>query len=101
MPPDNRAVSTRRLGREGLAVCAIGLGDISLSNGYGPADNTASIAILHRAIELGVTHPDSADNYRGGHNEILIGRAIADRRDGERVAIASAGASRCLGGAVR
>jgi aryl-alcohol dehydrogenase-like predicted oxidoreductase len=71
----------RRLGPEGLEVSALGLGCMGMSQSYGPADEDESIATIHRAIELGVTFLDTANVYGAGHNEQLVGRAIADRRD--------------------
>ncbi|MER5810240.1 aldo/keto reductase [Streptomyces sp. NPDC002033] len=70
---------TRHLG--GLAVSAQGLGCMGMSHGYGDSDDAQSIATLHRALDLGVTLLDTADFYGGGHNEELIGRAVAGRRD--------------------
>jgi aryl-alcohol dehydrogenase-like predicted oxidoreductase len=72
-------VSTRQLGE--LTVSAQGLGCMGMSHGYGDADDAQSIATLHHALDLGVTLLDTADFYGAGHNEELIGRAIAQRRD--------------------
>ncbi|MBL1110328.1 aldo/keto reductase [Streptomyces sp. 5-8] len=72
-------VPTRHLGN--LAVSAQGLGCMGMSHGYGATDDAQSIATLHRALDLGVTLLDTADFYGAGHNEELIGRAIAGRRD--------------------
>ncbi|HVW17566.1 MAG TPA: aldo/keto reductase [Solirubrobacteraceae bacterium] len=72
---------TRRLGREGPEVSAVGLGCMPMSHTYGHADEAESIATIHRALDLGVTLIDTADVYGGGHNEELVGRAIRDRRD--------------------
>ncbi|MDP9864260.1 MULTISPECIES: aldo/keto reductase [Streptosporangium] len=72
-------ISTRHLG--GLAVSAQGLGCMGMSHGYGTADDAQSIATLRHALDLGVTFLDTADFYGAGHNEQLIGRAIAGRRD--------------------
>src|SRR5882724_6325725 len=69
----------RKLGS--LEVSAIGLGCMGMSNSYGPASENEAIATLHRAIELGIDFLDTADAYGDGHNETLVGRAIADRRD--------------------
>ncbi|MGW4088500.1 aldo/keto reductase [Nocardia sp. NPDC004750] len=72
-------VPTRQLG--GLTVSAQGLGCMGMSHGYGAADDEQSIATLHHALDLGVTLLDTADFYGAGHNEELIGRAVAGRRD--------------------
>ena len=72
----------RRLGRMGPEVSAIGLGCMSLSGVYGTSEEEAGIALIHRAIELGVDHFDSSDMYGWGQNEELLGRALKGRRDG-------------------
>jgi aryl-alcohol dehydrogenase-like predicted oxidoreductase len=74
-------ISTRTLGK-GLEVSAQGLGCMGMSQVYGPADEAESLATIDRALELGVTFLDTADVYGLGHNEELVGRAIAGRRDG-------------------
>ncbi|HEX3276427.1 MAG TPA: aldo/keto reductase, partial [Gemmatimonadales bacterium] len=74
-------MKTRPLGTTGLRLPAIGYGCMGLSSVYGQADATASIAVIHRAIDLGVTFLDTADIYGAGGNEELVGRAIRDRRD--------------------
>ncbi|MGI8731352.1 MAG: aldo/keto reductase [Solirubrobacteraceae bacterium] len=71
----------RTLGREGLDVSELGLGCMGMSEFYGPADETESIATIHRALSLGVTLLDTADMYGPHTNEQLVGQAIADRRD--------------------
>jgi aryl-alcohol dehydrogenase-like predicted oxidoreductase len=73
--------TTRTLGRDGLVVSAIGLGCMGMSQSYGPADREESIATIHRALDLGVTFLDTSDVYGAGHNEELVGEAIAGRRD--------------------
>ena len=74
-------IPTRALGQQGLIVSALGLGCMGMSQSYGPADEQESIATIHRAIELGMFFLDTANVYGDGHNERLVGRAIADRRD--------------------
>jgi aryl-alcohol dehydrogenase-like predicted oxidoreductase len=71
----------RKLGSQGLEVSAIGLGCMGMSQSYGPADETESIATLHRAIELGCTFLDTAEVYGPYKNEELLGRALKGRRN--------------------
>jgi aryl-alcohol dehydrogenase-like predicted oxidoreductase len=54
---------------------------------YGPADETESIATIHAALDEGVTLLDTGDYYGAGHNELLIGRALRDRRDKALVSV--------------
>ncbi len=70
---------TRRLAA--LEVSVQGLGCMGMSDFYGATDDAESMATIHRALELGVTLLDTADQYGVGANEELVGRAIADRRD--------------------
>jgi aryl-alcohol dehydrogenase-like predicted oxidoreductase len=75
------ATPSRSLGPERLQVSAIGLGCWGMSRVYGPADDVASVAVLHRALDLGVTFLDTAMSYGRGHNEELLSRVLATRRD--------------------
>lgn len=54
---------------------------------YGPADERESIATIHAALDAGVTLLDTGDYYGAGHNEMLIGRALRDRRDAALVSV--------------
>jgi aryl-alcohol dehydrogenase-like predicted oxidoreductase len=74
-------VERRRLGVTGPAVSALGLGCMGMSGSYGRMSEGDAVDAIHRAIALGVTLLDTADVYGLGHNERLVGRAIADRRD--------------------
>src|SRR3954451_2075662 len=67
---------------DGLAVSALGLGCMGMSEFYGTGDEDESIRTIHRALDLGVTFLDTADMYGPFTNEELVGRAIAGRRDG-------------------
>lgn len=80
-------LNTRKLGHSGLQVAEIGLGCMGMSEYYGATNENESIATIHRALDLGVTLLDTADMYGWGHNEELVGRAIADRRS--RVTLAT------------
>ena len=64
-----------------LTVSAQGLGCMGMSEWYGAADWDESIATIHAALDAGVTFLDTANAYGDGHNEVLVGRAIAHRRD--------------------
>jgi aryl-alcohol dehydrogenase-like predicted oxidoreductase len=70
-----------------LDVSAQGFGSMGLSHVYGQADDAGSIRTIHRAIELGITFFDTATGYGDGHNEELLGKAVAGHRD--KIVIAS------------
>jgi aryl-alcohol dehydrogenase-like predicted oxidoreductase len=73
-------MAKRVLGPSGIEVSAIGLGCMSFSGVYGASDDAAAIAVIHEALDSGMTLLDTADMYGWGHNEELVGRAIAGRR---------------------
>ena len=76
-----------KLGRQGLAVPAVGLGCMGMSDFYGASDRAANLAVLDRAFEIGCTFWDTADMYGPFTNEELVGQALAGRRD--RVTLAT------------
>ena len=73
-------MKAQRLGKDGLTSSAVGLGCMGFSQAYGAADDDESRAAIHGALDRGVTMIDTAMSYGGGHNEQLVGRAIAGRR---------------------
>lgn len=77
------ATPTRKLGRSGIEISAMGLGcwAIGGSGWGGGADDDQSIRGIHRALELGITFFDTADVYGDGHSEEILARALAGRRD--------------------
>jgi len=77
----------RQLGANGPRISPIGLGCMGMSDMYGPADETESIATIHAALDAGITLLDTGDYYAAGHNEMLIGRALQDRRDSAVISV--------------
>jgi len=77
----------RKFGITEFRVSAIGLGCMSMSGAWGAADDTESIATLHRAFDLGVNFLDTSASYGSGHNHQLIAKALKGRR--ERIVIHS------------
>lgn len=81
-------MKTRKLGKSGLEVSALGFGCMGLSFGYGPAvEQLEGIKAIRRAVDLGVTFFDTAEVYGPFANEELVGEALAPVRD--RVVIAT------------
>jgi aryl-alcohol dehydrogenase-like predicted oxidoreductase len=74
-------METIALGSQGLTVSRQGLGCMGMSDFYGPGDDDESTATIHRALDLGVTFFDTSDMYGPHTNEVLVGKALAGRRD--------------------
>ncbi len=74
-------MKTRKLGRQGLEVSALGLGCMGMSDFYGSRDEAESVATINRALDLGGTFLDTADMYGVGANEELVGRVVRERRE--------------------
>lgn len=74
------ATAKRALGGSNLSVFPIGFGCMSLSGIYGASDDHAGVELIREALDRGVTLLDTSDMYGWGHNEMLVGRAIAGRR---------------------
>ncbi|ADP69583.1 aldo/keto reductase [Rhodomicrobium vannielii ATCC 17100] len=71
----------RKLGTQGLEVSALGLGCMGMSYAYGAGDDAESIAVIQHALDLGITLFDTAEMYGPFTNEVLVGKALKDRRD--------------------
>jgi aryl-alcohol dehydrogenase-like predicted oxidoreductase len=71
----------RQFGTTEFKVSPVGLGCMSMSGVYGPADDNESIATLHRAFDLGINFIDTSANYGSGHNHELIAKALKGRRE--------------------
>jgi len=72
-------MKNRVLGKSGIRVSAIGLGCMGMSEFYGPSDDAASVELLRKAVDLGITFFDTADMYGAGHNEMLLSQAFRGR----------------------
>ncbi|MFB8177385.1 aldo/keto reductase [Streptomyces sp. NPDC055966] len=92
-------MDTRILGTDGPAVSALGLGLMGMSDLYGPADDTESVATIHAALDAGITLLDTGDFYGMGHNELLLRDALRGRNRDNAVISVKFGALRdALGG---
>ncbi|NVD71636.1 aldo/keto reductase [Duganella sp. BJB1802] len=81
-------MQTRKLGRTGPQVAQLGLGLMGMSDLYGPADRGESLATIRAAMDAGVTLLDTGDFYGMGHNEMLLGEALAaGGRDGVQISV--------------
>jgi aryl-alcohol dehydrogenase-like predicted oxidoreductase len=90
---------TRQLGSAGPQVSALSLVCMAMSGMYGPSDEAESIATIHAAIDQGITMFDTGDFYGMGHNELLLGRALAGGHRDKVLLSVKFGALRAPGGA--
>jgi aryl-alcohol dehydrogenase-like predicted oxidoreductase len=91
-------MKTRRLGRSGPNVSALGLGAMGMSDFYGPADENESMATIRAALDTGITLIDTGDFYGMGHNEMLIARALDGVPRGKYLLSVKFGAQRAPNG---
>ena len=89
----------RTLGKSALSVLPIGLGCMSLSGVYGKSNDDEAIRVIHHAIDCGVNFLDSSDMYGWGHNETLLGKALAGGRRDKVVLATKFGQTQQPGGA--
>ena len=80
----------KRILANGLSVSTLGLGCMGMSEFYGAREDTESMAVLHRAVELGVDFFDTADIYGPHHNEELIARFLKDSGAQVKIAVSLA-----------
>ncbi len=71
----------RKLGNSDLNASILGLGCMGMSEWYGPTNDEESIATIHAALDAGLNFFDTADVYGNGHNEILVGKVLKEKRD--------------------
>jgi aryl-alcohol dehydrogenase-like predicted oxidoreductase len=74
-------MNIKNLGSQGLKASAIGLGCMGMSEFYGQRNDDESIRTIHRALDLGITFLDTADMYGPFHNEELLSKALAGKRE--------------------
>ncbi len=89
----------RKLGASSLDVFPIGLGCMSLSGAYGKSDDAEAIRVVHHALDRGVNFLDSSDMYGWGHNETLLGKALAGGRRAKALVVTKFGQVQRPGGA--
>jgi aryl-alcohol dehydrogenase-like predicted oxidoreductase len=92
-------MKTHSLGKSGLNVSVIGLGCMGMSEFYGASSTLASIDLIHRAVDLGISFFDTADMYGVGHNEMLLGEALRGGRRDKVVVATKFGIMRRIDGA--
>ncbi len=95
----NGRMQHRTLGKTGPTVSALGLGAMGMSDFYGPADRSESVATIHAALDAGVNLIDTGDFYGMGHNEMLVGEALRGRKREDVVISVKFGAQRDPAGA--
>jgi aryl-alcohol dehydrogenase-like predicted oxidoreductase len=94
----NQPIPTTQPGPNGPVVSRTGLGAMGISDLYGDADRTESIATLHAALDVGVTLIDTGDFHGSGHNEMLICEALESHRREDVALSVKFGSRRTLDG---
>lgn len=90
---------SRTIGASDLGVFPVGLGCMSFSGAYGKSDDSEAIRVIHHALDRGVNFLDSSDMYGWGHNETLLGKALAGNRRSKVVLATKFGQTQQPGGA--
>src|SRR4051812_35879777 len=79
-PSEEPAMQYGPLGRTGVTVSELCLGTM-MFGAFGNADHADAIRVIHRALDAGVTFVDTADMYSAGESEVIVGKALAGRRE--------------------
>src|ERR1700690_1188480 len=76
-----KTLATRRLGKSGIEISAIGTGLWAVGGGWGPVDDKEALGAINASLDAGINFFDTADVYGNGHSEELLGKAMRGRRE--------------------
>ncbi len=76
-----KPLATRRLGKSGMEISAIGTGLWAVGGGWGPVDDQQALGAIEASLDAGINFFDTADVYGNGHSEELLGKAMRGRRE--------------------